>query len=152
MNESSSNSRKHYYKAYRQKYKQLVKRVNCTLIRDEYEELSRQASKAGLKLTPYVKRAAFAYTKQEYVVPLRVEEDLQEIIWLLRSIGNNLNQLAAKANTLKQATIFDLKKAKKSVHELESIIKNFVRNPSKQRQSNDSEIFKQKNTEFQANT
>ena len=152
MNESSLNPRKHYYKAYRQKYKQLVKRVNCTLIRDEYEELSRQASKAGLKLTPYVKRAAFAYTKQEYIVPQKVEEDLQEIIWLLRSIGNSLNQLAAKTNTLKRATIFDLKKAKKSVHELESIIKNFVRNPAKQKQSNDSEIIKQKNSELQANT
>jgi len=124
MDDPSSKIRKNYQKTYRQKYRHLIKRVNCTLLKDEYEELSRQASKAGLKLTPYVKRAAFAYTKQEYIVPRKVEEELREIIWLLRNIGNNLNQLAARANTLKKTTVFDLMKAKKSIHDLETTIKN----------------------------
>lgn len=144
MNEPSSNNRKSYQKAYRQKYRHLVKRVNCTLTLDEYEELAKRASKAGFKITPYFKKAAIADTNQEYIVPHRVEEELREVIWLIRNIGNSMNQLAARANTLKKTTVLDLMKAKRNIHDLETTIKKFVCNPPKQRQSDDSKIDEQK--------
>ena len=152
MNDSSSNNRKNYHEAYRQKYRHLVKRVNCTLTKKEYEELSRHANKAGLKPTPYIKKTALAYANHEYIVPKNIEADLLEVIWLLRNIGNSLNQLAARANTLKKTTVFDLMKAKKNIHDLETTIKNFVRNPPKQRQRDDSEINEQENGKFRTAT
>lgn len=114
------------------------------MTQEEYEELSRCAIRAGFKATAYFKKASFAYINNEYVVPVNIEKKLGEIIWLLRNIGNNLNQLSARANTLKKTTVFDLLKAKKNLHDLEVTIKNFVRNPPKQKQSDDCKIDEQK--------
>ena len=122
----------------------MVKRVNCTLTRSEQEKLEKRASKADLKATTYFKRTAFAYMDQEYMVPKNIEEELREVVWLIRNIGNSLNQLAAKANSLKKTTVLDLMKAKRSIHDLETTIKKFVCNPPKQRQSDDSKINEQK--------
>ena len=152
MKNKSSYDRQRYYRAYYQEYKHRTKRVKCTLTRSEYMEMARHANKAGMKLTPFIKKAAMAYVRQEYIVPENQAEDLRKLVLLLRGIGNNLNQLAARSNTFKNTTMLDLMKAKKNLHNLETIIKKFVRNPTKQTQSDDSEINEQKNSKLRTTT
>lgn len=127
---SRKEKRRLYLKEHEKRYKLAVKRVKCTLSNEEYNVLLQRARKDGSKPALYLKRASFAYFERRYIVPPNIEADLQRLIVVMRNIGNSLNQIAAKTNKLKRATVFDLRKAKERVDRLEDAIKVFIRNPS----------------------
>jgi len=147
-------SKKEERKAYRKNhdasyYRHVTKRVNCTFSREEYELLSNAARRHGFKPTPFTKKAVIAYLNREVFPSQKSRADLQEIIYLLRNAGNNLNQLAARANKLKKATIFDLGKAKKILVSLEAEIKSALFN---RRRTHDIEIDDAKIGELRADS
>jgi len=108
-----------------------VRYINCAIPIRDYKRLLDRAEKIGVKPTVYLREAAFAYMNQRYLVPQNIEEELRRFILLMRNIGNSLNQIAAKANTLKRVTVFDLHKAKKRINQLEESVEAFIRNPPK---------------------
>lgn len=112
-------------------YNHVVRRVNCTLTKPEHAELCRIAVRAGYKLTVYLKKAALAYERQQFVVPLDVEAKLQKIILVMRNIGANLNQIAARVNRRRVAAEVDIGKTRALVDHLEDMIKTFIRNPKR---------------------
>ncbi len=112
------------------------KRVNSSLTKSEYKELKKSAEKAGMTATLFLKKACFAYMGNKYIVPSGTNRLLQEIIILLRKAGNNLNQIATKSNTFKKLSIFDAKKAKGVLNNLEEQIKTKILNPHHDNQIN----------------
>jgi hypothetical protein len=102
------------------------KRVNCSFSSKEFRKLKSEAKKAGLSPTAFLKKSAFAYMQKEFLVPQEQGEKLNQAIYLLRQIGNNTNQIAAKANTLHKISILDLAKAKDVLNELEKKIIGYV--------------------------
>lgn len=112
-------------------YKLVVKRVNCTLSNEEYREICRHAKDAGYKPTVYMKKAALAYIRQDYLVPVRVETKLQKFVVIMRNIGRNINALALRANRTLKVRAVDLRSLEKLVYHLEDQVKQFIRNPQK---------------------
>lgn len=108
-------------------YRQTVRRVTCTLRHETYEKLIKRSS--GRKPAVFVRDAALAYLEQRYLVPADIERRLVTVTALIRNIAGNLNQIAAKTNTLQRVLLWDLKKARERVLELEDVIRRFVRYP-----------------------
>ena len=110
-------------------YRQAVRRVTCTLRHETYQRLIKRS--AGRKAAVFVREAALAYLERRYLVPPDVEKRLVTITAMIRNIAGNINQIAAKTNTLQRALLGDLKEARKRVLELEDVIRQFVRYPEK---------------------
>lgn len=104
-------------------------RRNCSLTRAEDQRLRREADKYGLRPTPLLKKAAFAYFERQYLVPQNTDELLRGLICLLRNMANNLNQIAVKANTLQKVSFHMIFRAERIVRELETGVKGFIHNP-----------------------
>lgn len=109
-------------KKYDFEYKNSRKRIKCTFTPQEYKKLSRQAHKAGLPVSVYLKETYFAFEKKQPIHTKELQESFNQTIPLLRNVANNINQIACKVNTLKKVAFGDLLKTKKQVHELEKII------------------------------
>jgi hypothetical protein len=109
--------------------KEHKKRVKCTLEAGEYAQLAKQAIKTGDTPTAFLKKAAFAYLNKKYLVPQNIENSLEKLSGQIRKIGNNLNQIAARTNTLKKVSFGDLNQAKKELERLESAFERFIKEP-----------------------
>jgi len=94
-------------------------RVNCRLSPEEQQKLGAFARDAGVKPSTLLRLTAFAYLEQRFLLPPHLEDLLLRLRQESRRIGTNLNQLAAKANTLQRTTGGDLRSARKLVHALE---------------------------------
>lgn len=110
-------------------YQKQIKRINCTLTKKEFAELKKHAKKTGCTPTKFLRLAAFAYTRQEFLLPTNLEEELHQVRWFIRNIADNINQIATHTNTIKNATIYDLKSAEKQVDDLETAICQRILNP-----------------------
>lgn len=118
-------------------YNKVVKRLNCTLSNQEYREICGHAKEAGYKPTAYLKKAALAYVRQEYIVPVQVEARLRNFIIIMRNIGRNINVLALRANKMLKVREPDFRRAEALVRHLECQVKLFIRYPTKK----DADIF-----------
>lgn len=106
----NTDNRKSYQKAYKQKYKKGHKSVNVTLTLAEYKRLNQLAKQQQTKPTTLLKELSFAQMDKQAVYPTELIELLQEHNRLVRSIANNLNQMARSANIFNEVdkkTVFD---------------------------------------------
>lgn len=94
-------------------------RVNCRLSPEEQQKLGVFAREAAMKPSTLLRCAAFAYLEQRFLLPPHLEDLLLRLLQESRRIGTNLNQLAAKANTLQRATGGDLRTARRLVGNFE---------------------------------
>lgn len=122
----------------RTEYKKQRKRVDCILTNDEYKQLSKQARKHWLKVTSFLRESAFAYIDQKYLIPDDIQEKLEQNMFLLRNIANNINQIAKHTNTTHKLSILNAYKMKRLIHGLEDQIKKFITSPKKE---NDYQIM-----------
>jgi len=103
------------------------KRVNCSFNEQDFNKLIAFSKKSGRKPTAVLRETFFAYLGKEFILPEDLEKNLQKFIFQLRSIGNNLNQIARKTNKLKKAAnFFDLKKELARLHDLEESIYKYI--------------------------
>ncbi len=106
-----------------------VKSVRMSLSAQEYAHMAASAKAAGEKITPHIKRLAFAYSQKQYLVPPTVETDLADLLSVVRGIGTNINQMARHSNEVKavlhQNDMFlELKR-------LNDAIRGFIRQPTR---------------------
>lgn len=113
----------------REEYRKNHKQVNCTLTKKEFRKLKKHAEKAGYTPTEYLCLAAFAYTEKKFLSPESLETELQRTRYLILNIADNINQIAHHTNRVKNATLFDLLKARKLVYDLEELIRKKILNP-----------------------
>lgn len=109
-------------KKYDFEYKQRRKRIKCTFTPEEFKKIRKEADKAGLKASVYLKQACFALQTNKPLHSQELQESFNQTMPLLRNVANNINQIAHRVNTVKKVAFGDLLKTKKQVHELEKII------------------------------
>lgn len=93
--------RSEYQKAYRQTYAAQAKRVGLTFGLAEYRDLERAAKRSGMPVASYVKACTMqAHEDRPVEVPDAVSEELAELSRVIRTIANNVNQIARHSNTI----------------------------------------------------
>lgn len=93
-------TRERYQRDYRQKYKDQAKRVNLTFSLPEYRSVARGAKQSGLPVAAYVKRLALAAHEGRRETPEEIAEQLAELERVIRTIANNVNQMARHSNRI----------------------------------------------------
>lgn len=117
---------KEYMKRYKEAYKQKAKSVTVILPLPMYEELEQLAMLEKTKVSTLLRTMAFAYIHQKTVIPKGIENALREHTLLVRSIANNINQMAHHSNTVKYMTDRDEHNLLMELKRLEDTIKNFT--------------------------
>ena len=102
------------------KYKQ-VKEKKVTYDLDEWEEVERRAAKMHMKTGTYIKRVS---------VDKRISycdmEAAGSIVKAINAVGNNVNQLARKANEINSIYAEDIEKLESGVKEICHIVSSFL--------------------------
>jgi hypothetical protein len=93
-------TRTDYQRDYRQSYKAHAKRVNLTFALPEYRGLARSAKAQGLPVAAYVKRLALDAQEGRQAAPVELQEQLDELERLIRTIANNVNQMARHSHRI----------------------------------------------------
>ena len=90
----------------------------------QYQGFQKQAKAEGVSVSKLIKNMALAYQQESFLVPLSEREKLDEFVFLVRNIANNLNQIAHHSNAVRGVTdegrVFD------HLKELETQVKSFV--------------------------
>lgn len=117
----------------RRRYYKNIHRLTITLHKNDFHILTHHARRHGKekRLSAFLREAALSYTEQKYLVPENLDSLLREIVLKLRSMGNNLNQIALHANTFKKVTWLNLARLRDILSSVERLITEFVRNPPK---------------------
>lgn len=119
-----SDKRKLYNQQYKAEYQERTKRVSITLTSTEYIELEKRAKAERVKPTTLIKNMALAYHQQAPIIPEMVQEELQELRFLLRNATNNINQIAHHSNTIKR--LIDENGLLLEIQKMETTINDFV--------------------------
>jgi hypothetical protein len=93
-------TREQYQRDYRQKYKAHAKRVNLTFSVAEHRGLSRAAKASGTPVAAYVKRLALEAHDGRVEAPDELAEQLADLDRVIRTIANNVNQMARHSNRI----------------------------------------------------
>ena len=95
-------NRQRYMKDYRIAYKSRAKIIKVALSNDLHAVLSQRAEAEGLTPTSLVRELVASGLSGDPRVPAVVAGELKNLERLVRSIANNLNQLAHHANTVRR--------------------------------------------------
>ena len=106
-----------------------VRRVSATLSASEYERLAADAAIYGDRVTAHLKSCAFAHLDNHYLVPPDLAARLDELLAVMRGIGNNLNQLARHSNEMRY--FLDTEEVRLQIRRLEDEIRDFIAAPPK---------------------
>jgi len=93
-----------YHKKYREDYKSKVKYITIAIPLEMYEELEKLSVTEKVKVSPLIRKMALAYMREQTFVPKTITEQLREFTLLIRSVANNINQMAHHSNTLRLMT------------------------------------------------
>ena len=118
--------RQEYQAAYRPKYKDQAKRVNLTFSLPEHRSFSRAAKSSGKALAAYVKRCALEAHDANAAnsVPEELLENLADLDRVVRTIANNVNQMARHSNRIRQ--VLDEQEVFLHIHRLETELREAV--------------------------
>jgi hypothetical protein len=111
------NYRREYQKEYNEKRKQLSKLVQVWLELPEYEILSKEAGKLGLRVTEFVRNILKAQKEQSYILP--DEKVLHDLIISLTRLGTNLNQIGFLCNKEKRVGYKEIKEVQEIFKKIE---------------------------------
>jgi len=95
-------------------YKKLTLRLNAK----EYAHLQEQAEISGLKIEPMLRRLIMGMQLKPHP-----PDNYAKLLFEINCIGNNINQLAHKANVQGVATILEVKSAKLMLAEILQLVK-----------------------------
>ena len=77
-----------------------VKRVSLTFSAAEYREFEAAAKASGEKPSSHIKALAVQALRNEVALPDTVDGELAEVSRLIRTIANNVNQMARHSNRI----------------------------------------------------
>jgi len=130
MTEKGDN-RKEYQKAYWEKYSSKKRRSQprINLSDSEYKIFNQLAKKEGISVSKLIKNMAIAYQQESFLLPQSQLDKLDEFVYLIRNIANNINQIAHHSNTVK--TVVDDGRVFEHLKSMEDEVKNFITQPYK---------------------
>lgn len=123
------NNRKEYYKKYNQEKRKNLKDVHIYLTKEQYSYFEKVAEKEDLTVTSLIKAMALVQAEKTYYLPKEIQEKLNEFVFLIRNIANNVNQIARHSNTLKELT--DEHGLLNWLKKLETEVKEYVKKETK---------------------
>ena len=137
MTEKGDN-RKAYQKAYWEKYNSKKRRSQprINLSDSEYKIFNQLAKKEGISVSKLIKNMAIAYQQESFLLPQSQLDKLDEFVYLIRNIANNINQIAHHSNTVK--TVVDDGRVFEHLKSIEDQVKNFITQPYKKRGDHDN--------------
>ena len=94
--------RPRYMKAYRSAYKARAKVIKVALDNELFAELAKRAKVEHMTPTGLVRALVASGLSGDPRVPATIADELRMLERLVRSIANNLNQLAHHANTVRR--------------------------------------------------
>ncbi len=93
--------RSEYLREYRQNYKAHAKRVNLTFGLSEYRVIAHAAKAEGIPLAAFLKRLALQSLEGVGAeAPAELAEQLADLERVIRTIANNVNQMARHSNRI----------------------------------------------------
>ncbi|MEP2942694.1 MAG: plasmid mobilization relaxosome protein MobC [Hyphomicrobiales bacterium] len=97
-------TRRDYQRDYQKEYQSRTKRVNLVLSASEHRSVKKAAQSSGEAVATYVKRRALESHQQQLdaAVPEELLEQLADLDRVVRSIANNVNQMARHSNRVRQ--------------------------------------------------
>ncbi|MBQ4852768.1 plasmid mobilization relaxosome protein MobC [Pseudoalteromonas sp. MMG012] len=112
--------RREYFKNYNEQRK----RISISLCFADYKKVEYLADKMQLKPTSFVGHLVQQKLGKNPHLSPEIQQELTEVTYLIRTIANNVNQIAHRSNTLKvmvdeHALLMELK-------HLEDTVKNYV--------------------------
>lgn len=113
-------------KARLEKFEESHTRKAVFLTEKEFEVLAAAAKRHGMKLGTFIRLAAMAYVKTEYLLPS--DSAVHELEVSLRRIGNNINQLTKHVHQ-RGFSPEDLVAFQQKLNELETQVSQFLRQP-----------------------
>ena len=99
-----------------------VKRVSLTFLASEYREFETAAKAAGEKPAPHIKACAVQGLRNEVVLPESVERELAEVTRLIRTVANNVNQMARHSNRI--GRVLDENEPLARIAELDALLRS----------------------------
>lgn len=98
-----SDKRSDYQRDYQKEYQARTKRVNLVLSTSECRGMKRAADASGEALATYVKRRALEahHGQLNASVPEELLEQLADLDRVIRTIANNVNQMARHSNQIR---------------------------------------------------
>ena len=123
------NNRKEYYKKYNNEKRKQLKDVHIYLTQEQYNYFEKVAEKEDLTVTSLIRAMALLQAEKIYYLPKEIQEKLNEFVFLIRNIANNVNQIARHSNTIKALT--DEHGLLKYLQRLETEVKEYVKKETK---------------------
>lgn len=120
-----------YRKTYWQLFKRRHVRVYGTLTKAEYAEIKLIAENSGRSVWTQIWCQSLAFQQSRYLPTTEVQTRIERLYGQLRSIGNNLNQIARQGNAL--GHIKSPRDVLRQIETLEAVIADFVERPWKKR-------------------
>tara|TARA_R100000935_G_scaffold58705_1_gene97168 strand:- start:13611 stop:14024 length:414 start_codon:yes stop_codon:yes gene_type:complete len=114
-------TREQYQRDYRQQYRDHAKRVNLTFSLSEFRGIARAAQQSGSPVAAYVKRLALNAHHGHVLPPEELAEQLADLERVIRTIANNVNQMARHSNRI--AHVLDEQEVFLHIHALQSELK-----------------------------
>lgn len=130
-------AREQYQRDYRQQYKDQVKRVNLTFSLAEHRGIARAAKDSGSPVAAYVKRLALEAHEGRNSAPEEIAEQLADLERVIRTIANNVNQMARHSNRI--AHVLDEQEVFLNIHTLQSELKHAISRAASGTGSSDEE-------------
>ena len=125
---------KDYWSAYKAKKTRHQPRIS--LSDAEYKLFNQLAKAEGVSVSKLIKNMAIAYLQQSFLVPQSQTDKLNEFVYLVRNIANNINQIAHHSNTVK--SVVDNGRVFDHLKSLEDQVTEFIQKPYKKGSKNDN--------------
>ena len=124
----SQTDRKSYNQRIRDDQKERgFRRVSVTLSPDELARFEAGALEHQTRVTTYLKQCALAQLDTKYLVPPDLRERLDELLAIMRGVGNNLNQLARHSNEMRY--FLDTAEVRLQIRRMDEEVRRFVESP-----------------------
>jgi 3-methyladenine DNA glycosylase AlkC len=120
--------RTEYQKKYKKNYKAVAKRVTLTFSRDEYEKIEKAAAEEGVKVATLLRARSLGTapsTPSASPKGVKRADAAKEIIFILRNVANNINQMAFHSNLLRQ--VLDMNEPLLALARLEDEILSYLK-------------------------
>ena len=90
--------RKGYMQEYLARYRENHHEIKITLSNQDYVVIKRIAEKQGTRVSAYIRQATMEQSRHLYLFPKDLEIEIKSAVRNMRSIGNNINQIARYCN------------------------------------------------------
>jgi uncharacterized protein YceH (UPF0502 family) len=111
----------------REEYPKRKKRLNLTFDHGDFKKVQTHAEEIGVTPTAFLRDSALAYMDKERIPTQEVEKKFCELVFLMRNISSNLNQISRQANTVQKLSLKDFIKTKNLINNLEDTAEDFIK-------------------------